>query len=107
VRVGAAVKQAINLSTGEVQIQYDTQHQDERGAPLKVPTALLIQIPVFRAGTMYQVPVRLRYSVREGNILWRVELHKTELMAEDAFNDTKLLVTKETGLQLFVGTPEG
>jgi uncharacterized protein YfdQ (DUF2303 family) len=106
VRVGAAVKQAVNLSTGEVQIQYETQHQDERGAPLKVPTAFLIAIPVFRSGVLYQVPVRLRYSVRQGEISWRVELHKAEMMAEDAFNDVKLHATKETALPLFVGTPE-
>lgn len=106
VRVGTQVKQAVNLSTGEVQVLYETQNNDESGAPLKVPTAFLIAIPVFRSGIMYQVPVRLRYSVRERQIQWRVELHRAEVMLEDAFDEAKKHASKETGLPVFVGTPE-
>lgn len=106
VRVGAAVKQAVNLSSGEVQVHYETQHSDERGEPLKVPTAFVIAIPVFRSGVMYQIPVRLRYSVRQGDITWRVELHRAEVMMADAYDEAKALATKETQLPMFVGTPE-
>ncbi|AUX33190.1 MULTISPECIES: DUF2303 family protein [Sorangium] len=106
VRVGATVKQAVNLSTGEVQVHYETQHSDDRGEPLRVPTAFVIAIPVFRSGVLYKIPVRLRYSVSRGDISWRVELHRADIMMADAFDEAKLVATKETGLPLFVGSPE-
>lgn len=108
VRVGQRVQQAVNLATGEAQIGFVSEHQDERGQPLKVPGAFVIAIPVFkgRSAPLYQIAVRLRYRVREGSVTWFFELYQHENMLEHAFKEACEKAAKETALPLFVGKPE-
>lgn len=105
-RVGARVQNATNLTTGEVQMQFVTEHQDERGAPLKVPGAFLVALPVFRSGALYQLAARLRYRLRDGVVSWFYELHRSDRVFEHAFKEACDLAQKETNLPLFVGAPE-
>lgn len=105
-REGAVVKEARNLSTGEVQLSYVTQHQDETGAPLKVPNLFLLHVPVFQMGVAYEVAVRLRYRSREGRIVWFYELYRPDRIFRDAFDDACHQAKSDTGLPLFVGHPE-
>lgn len=106
VRVNSKVANAVNLGTGEAQLQYGTEHTDERGSPLKVPGAFLLAIRVFRGGILYQVPARLRYRVKEGDVTWCFELWRTDRAFEDAFGEAIGKTTAATGLPVFVGTPE-
>lgn len=105
VRVASKVANAVELSSGETQITYETQHTDERGAPLKVPAAFLIAIPVFKSGARYQIPVRLRYRVG-GGITWSVELYRPEIVFDDAIREACKVAVEATELPLFFGTPE-
>ncbi len=106
VRVNSKVANAINLSSGEGQLVYGNEHTDERGQPLKVPGAFLLALRVFRGGAVYQVPARLRYRVKEGEVTWSFELWRTDRVFEDAFLEARDKVAAATGLPVFVGTPE-
>lgn len=106
VREGSIVRNAKNLSTGEVQIQFDTTHTDENGAPLKVPGLFLLAIPVFEAGQPYEIAVRLRYRLSQGRITWFYELHSADVVLRDAIEEAATAVEKETGLPVFRGSPE-
>lgn len=106
VHVGAQVKSAVNLASGEVQVQYVTEHNGPSGAPLKVPSAFLIAIPVFRGGAAYQIPVRLRYRLQGAEIAWFFEMYRPELVFDHAFREACETAQKETGLPLFLGSPE-
>lgn len=106
VRVGAKVQNAINTATGEVAMQFASEHQDERGAPLKVPTAFLLAIPVFRGGALYQVAARLRYRIDGGAIAWSFDLHRPERFFDHAFREACDRAKDGTGLPLFFGSPE-
>ncbi len=106
VNVGAAVKNAVNLGTGEAQINYVTTHADATGAALKVPTAFLIAIPVFVGGAPYQLAARLRYRVREGGITWFYELFRADAAFDHAVKEACTKAATDTGLPLFFGTPE-
>src|SRR3546814_12522266 len=46
----ANVSEAVNLASGEVQIQFTSEHVDGTGSQLKVPHLFLIAIPVFTTG---------------------------------------------------------
>ena len=107
VRVGAQVKNHVNLGTGESQIQFVTEHADEAGKPLKVPGLFLLGLPVFEAGAAYQLPVRLRYRVNGGSLVWWFELHRPEVIMRDAVDGAVEKVRAETKLPVFSGTPEG
>ncbi len=106
VRVGAQVKNVVNLGTGEVQVNFVTEHSDADGSPLKVPGAFLVAIPVFRNGPLYQLAARLRYRAKEGAIMWWYELHGADRVFDHAFREACDTAARDTGLPLFVGTPE-
>lgn len=100
------VRNAVNISTGEVQITYEAAHQDAQGAPLKVPNLFLIGIPVFRSGEPYRVAVRLRYRVKDGSVIWHYQLYRADKVFDHAFEEAAALAASATGLPLFTGKPE-
>jgi uncharacterized protein YfdQ (DUF2303 family) len=106
VRVDQRVVNAKTLQTGEGQIQFSETHQDEQGAPLKVPGAFLLSIPVFKLGALYQVPVRLRYRVKDQAVAWSFALYRTDLLFQHAFQTACDVAKTETACPLFVGSPE-
>lgn len=106
VHVSAKAVQVTNLSTGEGQITYTEEHKDGAGGHLGVPGAFLLQIPVFRGDAPYQVPVRLRYRLRDGVITWFYSLYRTDRVFEHAFVLAIQRAAEATGLPLFIGTPE-
>jgi uncharacterized protein YfdQ (DUF2303 family) len=106
IHVGATIRQAVNLGTGESQFTYVDQHQDEKGAPLKVPGAFIIAIPVFRGGDPYQIPVRLRYRVSGSQATWFYQLARSEETFLHAFREACEAAKTATSLPLFYGTPE-
>jgi uncharacterized protein YfdQ (DUF2303 family) len=106
VRVGSLVTNSANLATGEAQLTYQTQHTDDAGAPIRVPGAFLLAIPVFKGGAPYQIPARLRYRIREKAISWFFELHGADRVFDHAFGESCARAAKETNLPLFRGSPE-
>jgi uncharacterized protein YfdQ (DUF2303 family) len=105
-RVSSKYSQHKNLQSGETQFVFAAEHQDESGAPLKVPGAFLIAIPVFKNDEAYQIPVRLRYRVKDGSVIWFFELYRHDLVFEDALHTACVKAQKETGLPLLYGAPE-
>ena len=100
------VKEVVNTATGEVQLRFESAHQDAAGAPLTVPTLFLIAIPVFHNGPLYQLPVRIRYRLRGGAIRWTMKLHRSDLCQDHAFREACQRAAAETALPLFYGAPE-
>lgn len=106
VRSNAKVKQVNNLATGEVQVQYATEHQDEQGAPIKVPGGFLVALPVFRGGAVYQLGVRLRYRLQHGEVVWFFDIHRADRVFRHALDEACASAKDQTGLPLFLGSPE-
>ena len=106
VRQKAIVKNVVSLDSGEVQLNYVTENTDTAGQPLTVPTAFLLNIPVFRSGVTWEVAVRLRHRVGSGSITWFFELYRTDKIFDAAFNEAIEHVKTATELPLFVGAPE-
>lgn len=104
--VGHTVKNAKNLSNGETQVIFEEVHTDKTGAPLQVPGAFVLAIPIFKLGDIWQVPVRLRYRVTNGQISWLFDLYRADRILERAFDGAVEAVEIETGLAVFRGTPE-
>jgi uncharacterized protein YfdQ (DUF2303 family) len=106
VRVDGRVTSAINLSSGETQIAFKTEHQDENGAPLRVPPAFVIGVSMFEGGDRFTVVVRLRYRVKDGAVIWSYQLHRLSDVFRMAFREACALAGSKTTLPLFYGTPE-
>ena len=106
VRSDSRVKNQVNLSSGESQFVYETSHVGDEHGPLKVPGAFLIAVPVFRSGELYQLAVRLRYRLRQGNVTWILELYQHQKRLEMAFDEACERAAEQTGMPLLYGVPE-
>ncbi len=107
-RAGAAVKNAVNLSSGEAQVSFVVEHTDDDGKPLTVPSLFLIAIPVFRSGAPYEIAVRLRYRIvpGAGRIEWFFEMYRQDKVFEHAFDEACKSAAEKTSVPLFIGSPE-
>lgn len=101
----AVIANEVNLASGEGQIHFATEHTDASGAPLRIPTSFQVAIPVFRNDALYAVVARLRYRPRPTLRFW-FELYGVERVFDHAFQTAAEKVNEETGLPVYLGSPE-
>lgn len=106
VHANEKVQQAVTLDSGEMAVQYVSDHVNAAGDKVKVPNLFLIGIPVFRLGVRYRIAARLRYRLVAGSIKWFYELYRHDAVFDDAFRESCAKVTADTALPLLYGTPE-
>lgn len=104
IRENLNFKTAENLSTGETTVVFDSQHQDGSGAPLQVPNLFLIAIPVYHAGAVYAIAVRLRYRRDGSKLKWIYQMYRVDQGLDHAFGEAALGAAEATGLPLYRGT---
>lgn len=102
----SVVRETRNLSSGEGEILFQSEHVDASGAPLRVPNYFVICIPVLAQGDFYRLVARLRYRKAPGGLSFWYELWRPDLSFTDAFNEACGQVQIQTGLPLFFGSPE-
>jgi uncharacterized protein YfdQ (DUF2303 family) len=98
--------QNVNIGSGETQLGFSEDHKDVAGAPLKIPGGFAIAIPVFLGGAAYQIPVRLRYRVKDGMVRWTLQPQRLDEVWDDAINEAVADIAKKTELTTLFGTPE-
>lgn len=108
VRVNQRVTQAVTLSSGEGQFTFEEKHENvEQGAgAVKMPGAFAIGIPVFRLGSLFSIPVRLMYRLREGSLTWIVQPHRLDRAWQMAVTAACTRAKEATKLPLYYGSPE-
>lgn len=106
VRVDSNVKNAVTLQTGETSIQFEETHTDSSGQPLKVPGLFMLYISPFFMGDKVRIPVRLRYRVGGGKILWFYDIYRPDLFITEFVRTTLAETRRQVGLPTFEGTPE-
>jgi len=106
VNESAVVQEAVNLSSGEGVVRFQSEHTDAAGAPLKVPSLFLIGIPVFNNGPLYRIAARLRYRKAGGRLTFWYELWRTDRTFDHAFSEAVERVKIETELPVLIGKPE-
>lgn len=103
----AEVANVTNLASGEVEVVFRTTHTGAAGQKLSVPNLFLVGVPVFDGDAAYKLPIRLRYRRVDGHIVWQVARYRPDIVFFDAFDRATARVREETGLPVFIGTPEG
>lgn len=100
--VDEQVKSSLRLASGEVQVQYTSEHKDSSGQPLKLPSWFLIRLPVFQGGEPVIIPVRFRYRITAGSIKYGYELFRIEQTFDKVFDDLCKAIADGTELPLFI-----
>lgn len=94
----------INVSDGTGTFTW--KKDNEVAGSTKVPKGFLLGIPVFDAGAVYRLPVRLRYQVDAGAAKFQISLYQPHVVIRDAFDQVRTEAATGTALPLFVGSPE-
>lgn len=85
-------------NTGSTSIQYAKRNDVKTpdGAPVAVPYAFVLRIPVLNGlgATEYNIAVRLRFDVGDKGIAWRVELHALDKYIQAAIEEALAIVRK-------------
>jgi len=108
IHVGSKVKNAFKMQSGEAEIVFETEHTatNAKNEPVHVPGLFMLSLPVFVDGGEVRIPARLRYRVKDGEILWSYDLYKWETTLRDRIAlDFKGAITR-TALPGFEGAPE-
>jgi uncharacterized protein YfdQ (DUF2303 family) len=101
-RVNEQVKNVGRLQSGEMQIVYSVEHTQSDGQPIRVPTWFNIKVPVFEGDAPHIIPVRLRYRVKEGKVIWFYELFSLNKIFDAAFDSVIDLIKENTQLPVFI-----
>lgn len=96
----------VNLQTGEKTLEFLTEHKDGQAAPLKLPGLFLINIPVFKDGVCYQLPVKLRYRMVQGSPAWGIDIYRQDNAFKDAYDEVCAQVAEQTSTVVFNGSAE-
>jgi hypothetical protein len=91
-------------NTQRVRISYSTE--SGFSGDVVPPPSFLIFIPVFQDGVRQLLEVRLRVEVEEGTATFTAQIHAAGDVLRDAFLALCERVKAETGLPVFLGTPE-
>jgi hypothetical protein len=100
------LKLVSNRDTGEGEIQFLNEHKNAEGAPIRLPNLIIIAIPVFRGGAPYRMPVRFRYRKQGSEVKFILSVYNPHKVFEAAFREALDRAEAETGLPLFLGSPE-
>ena len=106
VRVDSVVKNAVTLQTGEASIQFEEAHTDAAGQPLKVPGLFILNIAPFFMGDKVRIPVRLRYRLVGGKIMWFYNIYRPDLVITETVRASLFEAKRETELPAYEGSPE-
>ena len=106
VNVDSKVKNVQTLQTGEAQIAFEETHSDSDGKPLKVPGIFILSIAPFFMGALIRIPVRLRYRVRAGGVVWQFQMVRPDQHITDRVRSDLHRVGEETTLPTFEAQPE-
>ena len=101
-----SVRNATNLSSGEVSLQFTTEHTDADGKAITIPNLFLIAIPIFEGGDLWRLIVRLRYRRASSAIVWHYEIYRLRESFREAFKEACVTAREETDLPLFYGSDE-
>lgn len=99
--------EAVNLTSGETEFTFVSEHKAADGKPVNFPKLFSIVIPIFaRSPVFYRIIARLRYRIANGKPVFWYEMWRPDLTFETAFNEALEQVTTETGLPVYAGAPE-
>ena len=118
VNIKRNVKNKHDAGSGITQFIFESEASGPGGAPLDVPGAFLLSIPIFKRGDLYPVPARLRWRENDGMLQWFYELARLDAVFEHAFSEALDIVHSGrpaeegkpaqvgTGLPILRGSPE-
>lgn len=97
---------AVRLSDGSREFTYseDVKGTAQKGK-MSIPETFTLGIPVFQGGDRYEVMVRFRYRIKDGNLVIWYDLHRHIQIRDDAFGEIVSKVDAGVKAKVIEGRP--
>lgn len=107
--IGATMKSAIRLDSGQVQVAYEESIEARAGkaGALTIPTRVVLALTPYEGGEPYKVEARFRYRLANGALKLGVVLDRPDDVLKAAFADVVKAVEDDTSCTVLMGTPIG
>ena len=108
INVSHKIREIRRRDNGTADIAFADEHdtRDAAGKPLTVPNGFVLGLAPFVDGQPFAVPVRLRYALRSGEIIWTLTAHNADIALRRCVQAECRRFAEESGVPLFWGTPE-
>ncbi len=107
--IGATMKSAIRLDSGQVQVAYEETIEARAGkaGALTIPTRVVLALTPYEGGEPYKVEARFRYRLANGALKLGVVLDRPDDVLKAAFADVATAVENDTSCTVLFGSPIG
>jgi uncharacterized protein YfdQ (DUF2303 family) len=96
---------ATRLQDGSVDFVWK-EDVNATGNKVKMPTEIVLELPVFENGDKYSITARLKYRVKDGALTIWYELVRPHKVLEDAFRAIWSQIEESTETTILLGSPE-
>ena len=98
----------MRLADGASELKFEEDIQGTAmNGQMKIPESFKLGIPVLLGGAGYAVEARFRYRMAGASLSLWYEIVRPHKIIEDVFTDLRTALKEGTGLEVFVGLPEG
>lgn len=87
---------------GSVMLAYD-EKTEQKGTSGALPEKMTLGIPVYFRGTVYSVPVFVRYRLSGGAVMFQLKLDREDIIEDAAFAELTKSISEQTTIGVFMG----
>lgn len=104
------IRKRVNLQNGAVRFEFEEDFQpagggEEDNGVLEVPPRITVRLQVFVDGDTFDVPMLLRYRVREGQIQWMFKFTgEVQKLFNESFDRMTALIASATQIPVYRGS---
>lgn len=108
VSVGRQIREVRRRDNGTADLMFTEDHQanDSQGRPLTIPNGFVLALAPFVEGQPFAVPVRLRYAVKGGQVVWTLAAHNADVALRRCVQSEVAAFAEATGVTVLWGCPE-
>lgn len=87
---------------GNVKLAY-SEATEQKGTSGALPEQMKLGIPVYFRGTVYAVPVFVRYRVGNGGVRFQMKMDRADVIEDAAFGEVCKTISDGTGIEVYLG----
>jgi uncharacterized protein YfdQ (DUF2303 family) len=95
----------VRLNNGQIQFQFtEVIRGAAQNGTIEIPEQFVLGVPIHFHGPAYRIPVRLRWRLQEGKVIFWYEIVRPHKFIEDALKEIRERISEKTALALLAGS---
>jgi hypothetical protein len=91
-------------SNGDVVVAWSDKTENAGKPGVVVPDKLKLGIPIYFRGTVFEVPVFMRYRLADGKLMFQVKVDRADYVEQAAFDEITGKISAETSIEVYLGS---